>query len=177
MKKSIGYCKESYWGLLVITIGFILLAIWKKECSLFDYNLMDVITAVVVSGGIYLLSKKNDDNRKKHEKIEHLISLITVKLHETFDKPVSVVNKAEYLYTFKYFDNKIEVLEKLTEHLDCEEQLRNIRIQKDKLDDFIMENLEEGEEYFKKESVKDKIPNILCNLENYLDKIVLKIYE
>lgn len=35
--------------------------------------------------------------------------------------------QAEYLYSFKYIDNKIKVLEKLSKHLKCEDEIKEIK--------------------------------------------------
>ena len=35
----------------------------------------------------------------------------------------------------------------------------------------------QGEEYFKGNTVKEKIPNILCNIETHLDNIIIQIYD
>ncbi len=69
------------------------------------------------------------------------------------------------------------MLEKISVHLKCGEYINNIKAEKEKLDEFINDNIEQGNKYFLGKKVKDKIPNILCNIENNLDNIVLKIYE
>ena len=99
------------------------------------------------------------------------------KLYNVFDKPIDTKKQAEYLYSFKYIDNKIKVLEKLSKHLKCEDEIKEIKNLTEKLDEFISENLIHGNEYFIGETVKGKIPNILCNIETRLDEIVLKIYD
>ena len=162
---------------MVFSIGlFIFLGIKYSNIELFKYNLMDIITTICVSFGIYYLTKLGEEKKDKNNKIENIIELIQKKLTLTFSSPIKSENKAEYLHTFKYLDNKISILENMTNHLKCEEEIRNIKTEKDKLDDFITENIDIGDKYFMGESVKEKVPNILCNIETHLDSIVLKIY-
>ena len=167
----------SILSLMAIIIGgFIFFGIKFPKCELFQYNLMDIITTICVSFGIYYLTKINEEKKDKNNKVENIIDLIQKRLNTTFSLPIKSDNKAEYLHTFKYLDNKIMILENMTKHLKCEEEIRNIKIEKDKLDDFINENINLGDEYFLGETVKEKIPNILENIESHLDSIVLKIY-
>ena len=155
---------------------FIFLGIKFSSCKLFQYNLMEIVTTICVSFGIYYLTKLGEDKKSKNNKIEDIITLIQKKLVSTFSSPITKDNKAEYLHTFKYLDNKICILENMSKHLKCDEEIRNIKVEKEKLDDFITENIDLGDDYFKGKSVKEKIPNILCNIETHLDSIILKIY-
>ena len=162
--------------MILATIAVIILGIKFNDCELFKYNLMDIITTICVSFGIYYLTKINEEKKNKNDKIENIIELIQKKMNSTFVLPIKSDNKAEYLHAFKYFDNKIMILESMTKHLKCAEEIRNIKIEKDKLDDFITENINLGDKYFLGETVKEKIPNILENIETHLDSIILKIY-
>lgn len=162
---------------MVITIGiFVFLGVKFPNCGLFQYNLMEIITAICVSFGIYYLTKINEEKKNKNNKVEDIIELIQKRLNSVFSLPIKVENKAEYLHTFKYLDNKILILENMTKHLKCDDEIRNIKIEKEKLDDFITENINLGDNYFTGETVKEKIPNILGNIESHLDSIILKIY-
>ncbi len=162
---------------MLLSIGlFIFLGIKFSDCELFKYNLMDIITTICVSFGIYYLTKLGEEKKDKNSKIESTIELIQRKLTLTFSSPIKIENKAEYLHSFKYLDNKIRILDNISKHLKCDEEIRNIQIEKDKLSDFITDNIDLGDEYFVGEAVKEKIPNILCNIETHLDSITLKIY-
>ena len=163
--------------LLVISGIFIGLKYWIPNHDLFNYNLMEILTTIVVTLGIYFLTKVNDDIRKKNEKIEDIIEWIKNKFNNVFNTPIRKDKQAEYLHSFKYIDNKIAVLEKLSEHLKCNEDIREIKNEKQKLDEFINENIGQGDEYFLGETVKEKVPNILCNIETHLDNIILQIYD
>lgn len=163
--------------LVVLTAIFIILKCFIQNNSLFDYNLMEILTTIVVTVGIFFLTKANDDIKSKNDKIQDIIELLRNKLNDVFNAPVKLDKQAEYLHTFKYIDNKIIVLEKLTTHLKCEEDIKEIKNEKQKLDDFINENIGQGEEYFIGETVKEKIPNILCNIETHLDNIIIEIYD
>lgn len=68
------------------------------------------------------------------------------------------------------------VLEKMSTHLKCKESINAINNELQKLDEFINENLYHGNDYFSSSEHKEKIPNIVCNIENNLDNIILKIY-
>ena len=163
--------------LLIISGIFIGLKYFFTNHDLFSYNLMEILTTIVVTIGIYFLTKINNDIKSKNEKVEDTIEWIKNKINTVFNCPIEQNKQAEYLHSFKYIDNKIIVLEKLSKHLNCVEDIREIKNEKQKLDDFINENIGQGDEYFLGETVKEKIPNILCNIETHLDNIILKIYE
>lgn len=161
----------------VLIVIFIGLNCFFPDCKLFQYNLMEILTTVVVGFGIYYLTKLNDDIKSKNDKIENIVEWLKTKFKDTFDSNIETSRHAEYLHTFKYIDNKLKVLEKLSVHLNCESEIKDIKNEKQKLDDFITENIGQGDEYFLGESVKEKIPNILCNIETHLDNIILLIYD
>lgn len=163
--------------LLVVTAIFIGLKYLIPNHDLFNYNLMEILTTIVVTFGIFFLTKANDDIKNKNDKIEDIIELLRNKLNDVFNSPIRIEKQAEYLHSFKYIDNKIIVLEKLTTHLKCNDDIQEIKSEKQKLDDFISENIGQGEEYFKGDTVKEKIPNILCNIETHLDNIIIQIYD
>lgn len=162
--------------LLSISLIFIGLKYFFPNHDLFNYNLMEILTTIVVTIGLYFLTKVNDDIKKKNEKVEDTIEWIRNRINTVFNCPVQQSKQAEYLHSFKYIDNKINVLERLSKHLNCTEDIREIRNEKQKLDDFINENIGQGDNYFLGVTVKEKIPNILCNIETHLDNIMLKIY-
>ena len=80
------------------------------------------------------------------------------------------------MHSFRYLDNKILILEKMTKGLGCDKEIADIKNEKDKLDVYINENLNEGNSYFSDKSRSEKIPNIIENIETRLDSILLKIY-
>lgn len=173
--------KKQLWSVLVILAIisgiFIGLKYWIPDHDLFSYNLMEILTTIVVTVGIYLLTKVNDDIKNKNEKIEDIIEWLKDKFNNVFSTPIKQEKQAEYLHSFKYIDNKIAVLEKLSSHLECSAEIQEIKNEKQKLDDFINENIGQGDQYFLGDTVKEKIPNILCNIETRLDNIILKIYD
>lgn len=155
---------------------FVGLGIWFKDCVLFQYNLLEIISGIAVAYALYYLTKINEQKNNQNNRIQEVIELIQKKISSVFEKPVDVSEKKEYLHTFKYLDNKIRILEIMTSELKCEIEIEKIKTEKDSLEKFVTENLNEGNDYFVKESVKDKIPNILGNIENQLDNITVKIY-
>lgn len=163
--------------LLMISGMFIGLKYLIPNQDLFSYNLMEILTAIVVTTGIYFLTQANNDIKSKNQKVEETIDVLKNKFNTTFNSPISEEKYLEYLHTFKYIDNKIEVLVKLSIHLKCEDDICEIKKEKEKLDEFISENIGEGKEYFLRKEVKEKIPNILCNIETHLDNIILQIYK
>lgn len=163
--------------ILLLIIIFIVLKYIFPNQSIFNYNLMEILTASVVTFGIFFLTKVNDDVRNRNKKIENVIELLINKFSKVFNLPIKADKKTEYLYTFKYIDNKIKVLEKLSSHLKCDQDIQDIKNEKQKLDEFINENLCHGEEYFIGKTVKEKVPNILCNIETRLDNIIIRIYD
>ena len=76
-----------------------------------------ILTTVIVTIGIYFLTKVNDDIKNKNEKVEDTVEWIREKLNSVFNCTIKQDKQAEYLHTFKYVDNKIVVLKKLSEHL------------------------------------------------------------
>lgn len=163
--------------LLIISGTFVGLKFLIPNQDLFDYNLMEILTAIVVTTGIYFLTQANNDMKIKNQKVEETIDVLKNKFNTTFNSPILEDKYPEYLHTFKYIDNKIEVLKRLSKHLKCDEEIREIINEKQKLDEFISENIGEGKEYFLRKEVKEKIPNILCNIETHLDNIMLQIYK
>ncbi len=163
--------------LIVLSLIFIGLECHFSDNGLFQYNLMEIITTVVLGFGIYYLTKINDDIKSKNEKIENIVEWLKSRFKDTFDSEIETNKYAEYLHTFKYIDNKLKVLEKLSTHLNCDSEIKEIKNEKQKLDEFITENIGQGNEYFRGDSVKEKIPNILCNIETHLDNIILLIYD
>lgn len=66
---------------MVITIGiFVFLGVKLPDCSIFQYNLMEIITAICVSFGIYYLTKINEEKKNKNNKVEDIIELIQKKI-------------------------------------------------------------------------------------------------
>ncbi len=163
--------------ILVVCILLIVLKYLIPNHDLFNYNLMEILTTVVVSFGIYYLTKINDDIKSKNKKTQDVIELLRNKFNDVFNQPIDPKNKQQYLHSFKYIDNKIAVLEKLSTHLKCAEDIKELKNEKGKLDDFINENIGQGVQYFLRDEVKEKIPNILCNVETRLDNIILYIYD
>lgn len=172
-----GKNKNILIALAILSVIFIVLNCCFSDIGLFQYNLMEILTTVVVGLGLYYLTKVNNDIKSKNDKIENIVEWLKTKFKETFDSKIETSRQAEYLHTFKYIDNKLNVLEKLSKHLKCEEEIKDIKNEKQKLDEFITENIGQGDEYFLGESVKEKIPNILCNIETHLDNIILLIYD
>ena len=123
------------------------------------------------------MKKIKKKKKNKNEKVEDTVEWIREKLNSVFNCTIKQDKQAEYLHTFKYVDNKIVVLKKLSEHLKCDDEIKEIINEKQKLDDFINENIGQGDDYFLGDTVKEKIPNILCNIETHLDNIILKIYD
>lgn len=165
-------------SMIILIVVFSLLGVkFSTCCSLFDYNFMEILTTIVISFGIFYLTKINDEKKEKNRKIEYVIELIQKKLNIVFGNIIVVENKEEYLHSFKYLYSKMVVLEKLCIHLKCDEDIKDINNELEKLDEFINENLNHGNDYFSSNPQKEKVPNILCNIENHLDNIVLKIYD
>ena len=64
----------------------------------------------------------------------------------------------------------------MTKGLGCDKEISDIKSEKDKLDVYINVNLNEGNGYFSDKSRREKIPNIIENIETRLDSILLKVY-
>lgn len=142
--------------------------------NLFSFNIIELLTLAIASILLYYLTEKNTNRRKCDDKIENLIVKIISKLSTICLKTPNIGMHSEYLYCFKYISNKFEVLDKLA-YKSCKEHVTNGKNEFDKLRDFITDNINQNEKYF--EDKKDKIPNLVSNIESNLDKIIVEIYD
>lgn len=167
--------------IFVISISSIVLLIilnilFKDKNKLFDYNLMEVLTACIVTVGIFLLTQISNEKNKKNMKIETLLDSTKKDIYKTFLKEIKVEKLEEYLSIFKRIDNKIRILSEISEHLNCEKEIKEIGEELEKISVFIIENISEGNDYFKRGILKYKIPNIINNIDVRMDNILIKIY-
>ena len=75
--------------LLVITAIFIWLKYLIPNHDLFSYNLMEILTTIVVTIAIFFLTKANDDIKNKNDKIEDIIELLKNSIY-TFSSAIFV---------------------------------------------------------------------------------------
>lgn len=151
--------------------------IWK-EVDFLKYTLLDVVTGVVVTYGIYYFSKINDERNNKTNKIDQVIDVFRKRLTSLFDKPIDVENnREEYYHSFKYLDNKFKLLEHMTKSFECKDEIKSIGDNLEKLETYITDNINESNDYFTKEKErKEKIPNLIDNIEVQLDNITIKLF-
>lgn len=172
--------KKSYiitFIIILLISGFLIwLGCKNSDKTLFQYNLIEILTCGVVTYGIFYFTIANEKKNNQNTRIENIIELIDKKLRVVFEPNIEVTNQDEYLHSFRYLDNKILILEKMTKSLGCDKEIADIKNEKDKLDVYINENLNEGNSYFADKSRSEKIPNIIENIETRLDSILLKIY-
>ena len=171
-KKYLGYIV----GMLVAIVILSLLAIFFNCISLFQYNFMEIVTTIVVSIGIFVLTQSKDQERRKNDKLERIISLLVVDLYDVFGQPIQSENREKYLLVCKKIDTKLRVIESLSGHLNCEIEIKEIKQYRERLDEFVMDNLDIAG-YFDDSNRKMKIPNWICDIETRLNNIVLKMYE
>lgn len=162
--------------LIIFCVAFCIISIimngWK---SFFSFNIVDILTFSIVSILLYIISRIWEQKSKRNSKIENTIVAIVAKLQEISLKVPSNENHAEYLYSFKYLSNKFEVLAALCDDKD-KQYISDAKNNFEKLRDFITENINLGSSYFEDKDRKDKIPNLVANIETSLDKIVIEIY-
>lgn len=172
--------KKSYiitFIIILLISGFLIwLGFKNNDKTLFQYNLIEILTCGVVTYGIFYFTIANEKKNNQNTRIENIIELIDKKLRVVFEPNIDVTKQDEYLHSFRYLDNKILILEKMTKGLGCDKEIADIKNEKDKLDVYINENLNEGNLYFVDKSRSEKIPNIIENIETRLDSILLKIY-
>lgn len=172
--------KKSYiitFIIILLISGFLIwLGCKNSDKTLFQYNLIEILTCGVVTYGIFYFTIANEKKNNQNTRIENIIELIDKKLRVVFEPNIDVIKQDEYLHSFRYLDNKILILEKMTKGLGCDKEIADIKNEKDKLDVYINENLNEGNSYFADKSRSEKIPNIIENIETRLDSILLKIY-
>lgn len=163
--------------IILLISGFLIwLGCKNSDKTLFQYNLVEILTCGVVTYGIFYFTIANEKKNNQNTRIENIIELIDKKLRVVFEPNIDVTKQDEYLHSFRYLDNKILILEKMTKGLGCDKEIADIKNEKDKLDVYINENLNEGNSYFADKSRSEKIPNIIENIETRLDSILLKIY-
>lgn len=150
--------------------------IYNSTKELVAYNLMDILTITVVTFGLYFVTKLNDNIKKKNEKVESIIEILNNKFKKICGEEIKTAEHKSYLTQFKSIDNKISHLKVMSKHLKCEKLIDSIENKKEQIDNFITENINEGDDYFLKEERKDKLPNLLVNIENDLDQITNVIY-
>ena len=68
--------------------------IWKNEPFL-SYTLMDIVTGLCVTYGIYYYSKINDEKNHKANKIDQVIDVFRTRLITLFSNPIDVENNKE----------------------------------------------------------------------------------
>lgn len=164
---------------VVMLLAIVILSIAAAHfnyVSLFQYNFMEIVATVVVSGGIFVFTQSKDQERRKNDKLERIISLLIVDLYDAFGQPIQSENREKYLLAFKKIDTKLRVIESLSGHLNCETEIKDIKQYRERLDEFVMDNLDIAG-YFDASNRKMKIPNCICDIETRLNNIVLKMYE
>lgn len=150
--------------------------IWKNQPFL-EYTLLDVVTGIVITYGIYYFSKVNDEKNNKVSKIDKVIDVFRKRITLLFDKPIDVENnKEEYLHSFKYLDNKFKLLEHMTNSFNCKNEIANIKENLEKIETYITDNINEKNEYFIHTDRKEKIPNLVDNIDGQLDIITIKLF-
>jgi len=163
--------------ILVLILFSIPPFIWK-DIDFLKYTLLDVVTGIGVTYGIYYLSKNNDEKNNKTSKIDQVIDVFRKRLTLLFDKPINVENnREEYYHTFKYLDNKFKLLEHMTKSFDCDNEVKNIGENLEKIETYITDNINEKNDYFTKDADrKEKIPNLIDTIEVQLDNIMIKLF-
>lgn len=167
---------KSYIIISIVVFILVILKIKFKDCSLFDYNLVDILLLSVASIGFFYIQQLNDDIKHKNNKIEEIINNIRTKMYDVWSTPIVNSNKGLYLSTLKFIDNKLGILDTISNHLNCEKELDYIKNEFKKIDDFIIDNIDGADDYFIEKNRKDKIPNILNNIDAKFDEIIKKIY-
>lgn len=164
---------------VVMLLAIVILSIaatYFNYVSLFQYNFMEIVATVVVSGGIFVFTQSKDQERRKNDKLERIISLLIVDLYDAFGQPIQSENREKYLLAFKKIDTKLRVIESLSGYLNCETEIKDIKQYRERLDEFVMDNLDIAG-YFDASNRRMKIPNCICDIETRLNNIVLKMYE
>lgn len=143
--------------------------------SFFKFNILDILTFSIISIVLYIISKIGERKDKKNSKIENTIVSVVAKLQEISLKAPSNENYAEYLYSFKYLSNKFDVLQALCDEID-KQYINEAKNNFEKMREFITDNINLGSSYFEDKDRKDKIPNLVANIETSLDKVIIRIY-
>lgn len=151
--------------------------IWD-DVDFLKYTLLDVVTGIGITYGIYYFSKINDEKNNKAAKIDQVIDVFRKRLISLFSKEIDVENnKEEYYHSFKYLDNKFKLLEHMTKSFNCDDEIKNISDNLEKLQIYITDNINEKNDYFTKDKErKEKIPNLIDTIEVQLDNITIKLF-
>ena len=54
--------------MIILIILFSILGAKFSDCSLFNYNFMEILTTIVMTFGIYYLTKINDEKKAKMQR-------------------------------------------------------------------------------------------------------------
>lgn len=157
---------------LIFSILFLVPFSISANNSLFEYNLIDVLTFSILTLLYFYIDNVKAVKKDRTLIIEKTVEDIQKKCVEVGELlPVSS-NYTKFLYLFKYISNKIAVLEslldknrikELNDSFDC---LRNFL-------DQINSQFNTGES---SEELKRKIANETVRMESSLGKIIIYIY-
>lgn len=145
---------------------------WK---SFFEFNVIELLTFIIASIVLFFVTEMVERKNKKDSKLDDTILKIVAKLQEICLEVPTSSDKSRYLYILKYISNKFVLVNELCDERD-KKNIEDAKKDFDTLRDFIIDNINLGPSYFEDEERKNKIPNLISNIETYLDKVVIRIY-
>lgn len=169
--------------LIVIIIAIILVTIsafniYKQSFEKFiEINAYEITTIIIALFVTYYLTERKNDIRKLNNKIENICNDIQLYIREEYKVIPSKQNKEKVLINIRYISNKIHILEQLSDkNKEIKNAITYIKIEHNKYKEFVTDNFDQNDEYFKEEKRQEKIKSIINRMDNKIDEIMVYLY-
>lgn len=178
------YIKKHIKIILIVTIIAIILItisafnIYKQSFEKFiEINAYEITTIIIALFVTYYLTERKNDIRKLNNKIENICNDIQLYIREEYKVIPSKQNKEKVLINIRYISNKIHILEQLSDkNKEIKNAIKYIKIEHNKYKEFVTDNFDQNDEYFKEEKRQEKIKSIINRMDNKIDEIMVYLY-
>lgn len=178
------YIKKHIKIILIVTIIAIILItisafnIYKQSFEKFiETNAYEITTIIIALFVTYYLTERKNDIRKLNNKIENICNDIQLYIREEYKVIPSKQNKEKVLINIRYISNKIHILEQLSDkNKEIKNAIKYIKIEHNKYKEFVTDNFDQNDEYFKEEKRQEKIKSIINRMDNKIDEIMVYLY-
>ena len=182
--KKLEYIKKHIKIILIVTIIAIILItisafnIYKQSFEKFiETNAYEITTIIIALFVTYYLTERKNDIRKLNNKIENICNDIQLYIREEYKVIPSKQNKEKVLINIRYISNKIHILEQLSDkNKEIKNAIKYIKIEHNKYKEFVTDNFDQNDEYFKEEKRQEKIKSIINRMDNKIDEIMVYLY-
>ncbi len=178
------YIKKHIKIILIVTIIAIILVtisafnIYKQSFEKFiEINAYEITTIIIALFVTYYLTERKNDIRKLNNKIENICNDIQLYIGEEYKVIPSKQNKEKVLINIRYISNKIHILEQLSDkNKEIKNAITYIKIEHNKYKEFVTDNFDQNDKYFKEEKRQEKIKSIINRMDNKIDEIMVYLY-